>query len=128
MPGNVHPSIKNKKDIEFFDMNSIQKITSENIAFREQALEQCEPIILSGLLEHKHMVQERKIELAMQNIPTTIKEIRDTAVGSIFHKELASLDEEAKATLDRILDYMEKKYISVPMKMAKAVLLEHQKN
>lgn len=128
MPGNVHPYIKNKKDVGFFDMNSIQKITSENIAFREQALEQCEPIILSGLLEHKHMVQERKIELAMQNIPTTIKEIRDTAVGSVFHKELASLDEEAKATLDRILDYMEKKYISVPMKMAKAVLLEHQKN
>ncbi|MEN9393895.1 MAG: glutamyl-tRNA reductase [Bacteroidota bacterium] len=128
MPGNVHHSIKNKKDVGFFDMNSIQKITSENIAFREQALEQCEPIILSGLLEHKHMVQERKIELAMQNIPTTIKEIRDTAVGSVFHKELASLDEEAKATLDRILDYMEKKYISVPMKMAKAVLLEHQKN
>jgi glutamyl-tRNA reductase len=128
MPGNVHPSIKNKKDVGFFDMNSIQKITSENIAFREQALEQCEPIILSGLLEHKHMVQERKIELAMQNIPTTIKEIRDTAVGSVFHKELASLDEDAKATLDRILDYMEKKYISVPMKMAKAVLLEHQKN
>lgn len=128
MPSNVHPSIKNKKDVGFFDMNSIQKITSENIAFREQALEQCEPIILSGLLEHKHMVQERKIELAMQNIPTTIKEIRDTAVGSVFHKELASLDEEAKATLDRILDYMEKKYISVPMKMAKAVLLEHQKN
>ncbi len=128
MPSNVHPSIKNKKDVGFFDMNSIQKITSENIAFREQALEQCEPIILSGLLEHKHMVQERKIELAMQNIPTTIKEIRDTAVGSVFHKELASLDEEAKATLDRILDYMEKKYISVPMRMAKAVLLEHQKN
>jgi glutamyl-tRNA reductase len=128
LPGNVHPTIKNKKEVGFFDMNSIQKITSENIAFREQALEQCEPIILSGLLEHKHMVQERKIELAMQNIPTTIKEIRDTAIGSVFQKELASLDDEAKATLGRILDYMEKKYISVPMKMAKAVLLEHQKN
>jgi glutamyl-tRNA reductase len=128
LPGNVHPCIKNKKDVGFFDMNSIQKITSENITFREQALEQCEPIVLSGLIEHRHMVQERKIELAMQNIPTTIKEIRDTAVGSVFHKELASLDEEAKATLDRILDYMEKKYISVPMKMAKAVLLDHQKN
>lgn len=64
----------------------------------------------------------------MQNIPTTIKEIRDTAIGSVFQKELASLDDEAKATLGRILDYMEKKYISVPMKMAKAVLLEHQKN
>lgn len=128
LPGNVHPSIKNKKNIGFFDMNSIQKITSENIAFRAQALEQCEPIIVSGLIEHRHMVQERKIELAMQNIPVTIKEIRDTAIGSVFQKELSNLDEEAKATLDKILDYMEKKYISVPMKMAKAVLLDHQKN
>ncbi len=128
LPGNVHPAIKNKEGVAFFDMNSIQKITSENIAFREQALEQCEPIVLSGLIEHRHMVQERKIELAMQNIPVTIKEIRDTAISSVFQKELASLDDEAKATLDRILDYMEKKYISVPMKMAKAVLLDHQKN
>jgi len=128
MPGNVHPSIKNKKNIGFFDMNSIQKITSENIAFRAQAIEQCEPIIVSGLIEHRHMVQERKIELAMQNIPVTIKEIRDTAIGTVFQKELSNLDEEAKATLDKILDYMEKKYISVPMKMAKAVLLDHQKN
>ena len=129
LPGNVHPAIKNRKDIGFFDMNSIQKITSENIAFREQALSQCKPIVDSGLTEHHQLLQERKIELAMQNIPTTIKEIRDTAVGSVFQKELSELDENAKATLDRILDYMEKKYISVPMKMAKAVLLEHhQKN
>ena len=64
----------------------------------------------------------------MQNTPVTIKEIRDTAIGSVFQKELSNLDEEAKATLDKILDYMEKKYISVPMKMAKAVLLDHQKN
>jgi glutamyl-tRNA reductase len=39
------------------------------------------------------------------------------------------LDENAKEVLDKILDYMEKKYISVPMKMAKAVMMEqHQKN
>ena len=129
MPGNVHPSIQSKTGIGFFDMNNIQQITHENIAFRQMALEQCEPIILQGMVAYRSLVQERKIELAMQNIPLTIKEIRETALGSVFQKDLMDLDENAKEVLDKILDYMEKKYISVPMKMAKAVMMEqHQKN
>jgi glutamyl-tRNA reductase len=93
------------------------------------ALDQCEPIILQGMIEYKGLIQERKIELAMQNIPLTIKEIRETALGSVFQKDLMDLDENAKEVLEKILDYMEKKYISVPMKMAKAVMMEqHQKN
>ena len=129
MPGNVHPAVQSKEGIAFFDMNNIQQITNENLAFRQMALDQCEPIILQGMMEYKGLVQERKIELAMQNIPITIKEIRETALGSVFQKDLMDLDENAKEVLEKILDYMEKKYISVPMKMAKAVMMEqHQKN
>ena len=129
MPGNVHPAVQSKEGIAFFDMNNIQQITNENLAFRQMALDQCEPIILQGMMEYKGLVQERKIELAMQNIPLTIKEIRETALGSVFQKDLMDLDENAKEVLEKILDYMEKKYISVPMKMAKAVMMEqHQKN
>lgn len=129
MPGNVHPAVQAKEGIAFFDMNNIQQITNENLAFRQMALDQCEPIILQGMMEYKGLVQERKIELAMQNIPLTIKEIRETALGSVFQKDLMDLDENAKDVLEKILDYMEKKYISVPMKMAKAVMMEqHQKN
>lgn len=129
MPGNVHPAVQTKEGIAFFDMNNIQQITNENLAFRQMALDQCEPIILQGMMEYKGLVQERKIELAMQNIPLTIKEIRETALGSVFQKDLMDLDENAKEVLEKILDYMEKKYISVPMKMAKAVMMEqHQKN
>ncbi len=129
MPGNVHPAVQTKEGIAFFDMNNIQQITNENLAFRQMALDQCEPIILQGMMEYKGLIQERKIELAMQNIPLTIKEIRETALGSVFQKDLMDLDENAKEVLEKILDYMEKKYISVPMKMAKAVMMEqHQKN
>ncbi|MEN9333052.1 MAG: glutamyl-tRNA reductase [Bacteroidota bacterium] len=129
MPGNVHPAVQSKEGLAFFDMNNIQQITNENLAFRQMALDQCEPLILQGMMEYKGLVQERKIELAMQNIPLTIKEIRETALGSVFQKDLMDLDENAKEVLEKILDYMEKKYISVPMKMAKAVMMEqHQKN
>jgi glutamyl-tRNA reductase len=110
-------------------MKNIQEITSQNIAFREMALSQCEPIVIQGIQEYKAMEQERKIELAMQHIPNTIKEIRETALNSVFQKEFDHLDPAAQDLLINILNYMEKKYISVPMKMAKAVMLEHhQKN
>jgi len=59
----------------------------------------------------------------MQSIPETIKEIRNTALGSVFAKDLENLDEESRELLDKIMNYMEKKYISIPMKMAKEVLL-----
>ena len=65
----------------------------------------------------------------MKQIPETIKEIKNTALGSVFQKEFESLDEHSKEVIQNILAYMEKKYISVPMKMAKAVILDqHQKN
>ncbi len=129
LPQNVHPTVALLKNVESFDMRDIQAITSENIAFRNLALEQCEPIVMKGLEEYKILEQERKVELAMQSIPATIKEIKKTALGSVFLKEFEGLDEHSKEVIENILDYMEKKYISVPMKMAKAVLLDlPQKN
>jgi glutamyl-tRNA reductase len=46
------------------------------------------------------------------------------AIDTVFAKELATLDTQSKEVLDKILNYLEKKYISVPMKMAKDIMLE----
>jgi glutamyl-tRNA reductase len=59
----------------------------------------------------------------MSNVPTTIKEIRALAMTEVFAQEVSELDPKSKAVLDNIIDYFEKKYISVPMKMAREVLL-----
>jgi len=129
LPNNVHPEVSQLDNVALFDMKDIQSITSKNIAFRNMALEQCEPLVITGLHDYKKLEQERKIELAMKQIPETIKEIKNTALGSVFQKEFESLDEHSKEVIQNILAYMEKKYISVPMKMAKAVILDqHQKN
>ena len=80
--------------------------------------------VTEGKNEFKKLYQERSIERAMSEIPHTIKEIRQTAVESVFSKELAQLSEQDRELVDKIISYMEKKYISVPMKLAKSVLLE----
>jgi glutamyl-tRNA reductase len=59
----------------------------------------------------------------MSEVPKKVKEIRETA-NEVFAKELQTLDADSKEVLDKILSYMEKKYISVPMKMAKEILTD----
>lgn len=124
LPANVDVEISQSTDIAFIDMLAVQREVQKNISYREEALNDCIAIIEKGKNEFKKLFQERSIERAMSEIPHTIKEIRQTAVESVFSKELAQLSEHDRELVDKIISYMEKKYISVPMKLAKSVLLE----
>jgi glutamyl-tRNA reductase len=124
LPANVDNEISKYSEVEFIDMPAVQREVQKNISYREEALSDCIAIIEKGKGEFKKLFQERSIERAMSEIPHTIKEIRQTAVDTVFSKELAQLSENDRELVDKIISYMEKKYISVPMKLAKSVLLE----
>ncbi len=124
LPANVDIEISKSEDVTFIDMLAVQREVQKNISYREEALSDCIAIIEKGKNEFKKLFQERSIERAMSEIPHAIKEIRQTAVESVFSKELAELSEHDRELVDKIISYMEKKYISVPMKLAKSVLLE----
>ncbi|MFM1772508.1 MAG: glutamyl-tRNA reductase [Bacteroidota bacterium] len=129
LPANVDAEISKLEDVNFIDMLAVQREVQKNISYREEALNDCVAIIEKGKTEFRKLYQERSIERAMSEIPNTIKEIRNTAVESVFSKELAQLSEQDRELVDKIISYMEKKYISVPMKLAKSVLLDEvQKN
>ena len=84
----------------------------------------CDEILDNQINEFKRSFHNRKIELAMQDIPLEVKKIKNTAITEVFAKDLKKIDSESKEVLERILSYMEKKYISVPMKLAKDILLD----
>ena len=60
----------------------------------------------------------------MKDVPEKIRQIKDKAVNDVFANDINSLDEHSKEVLAKVLDYMEKKCISVPMIMAKEILLD----
>ncbi len=129
LPADIDADILQNFNVSYVGMKTIQEMASVNILFREQALAECLPYIINGVADFEKSLQERRIEQAMQSIPQAIKEIKSTALGSVFAKDLENLDEEARDLLNKIVSYMEKKYISVPMKMAREVLLnETRKN
>jgi len=76
------------------------------------------------LFEFKHIQKVRSVELAMRDVPEKVKEIKTTAMNEVFKNDLTSLDDHSKEVLEKIIGYMEKKYMSMPMLMAKEILLK----
>ena len=60
----------------------------------------------------------------MREVPQKVKEMRETAVNEVFKNELELLDDNSREILDKIIGYMEKKYMSGPMILAKEILLK----
>jgi len=62
--------------------------------------------------------------VAMRPVPQMVKDIKATAFNDVFKAEIDSLDADSLEVLEKIVGYMEKKYMSVPMKMAKEILIK----
>jgi glutamyl-tRNA reductase len=65
------------------------------------------------------------VELAMRAVPEEIKRIKADAVNEIFKDEINALDAQSREVLEKVLGYVEKKYIAGPMKLAKEILVNH---
>jgi glutamyl-tRNA reductase len=127
IPNDLDAEILNSYDINLIAINNLQEVAKENLMAREQELEACKIIIEKNIEDFKQIVRTRKVELAMSEVPRKMKAIRETA-NDVFAKELEGLDATSKEVLDKILAYMEKKYISVPMKMAKDILIDENRS
>ena len=60
----------------------------------------------------------------MRKVPQEVKEIRKRAIEVVYAKEIAKLDATSRETLEKVLSFVEKKYMSAPMRMAKEILLQ----
>lgn len=126
IPNDLDAEILNNYDVNLIAVNNLQEVAKENLQAREQEMEACRIIIAKSIVDFKQTIKTRKVEIAMSEVPKKVKEIRDTAMNEVFAKELSNMDEQSKEVLEKIIAYMEKKYISVPMKMAKDILTDQK--
>jgi glutamyl-tRNA reductase len=123
VPNNVDRRIGEIHDVNYIEIEDIRQMAKVNLAFREREVTNAKAIIEEELIEFDVQFQYRQIELTMRNIPVQIKEVKTKAMTEVFKKELEGLDESTIDLMNRMLTYMEKKCISIPMKMAKEIVL-----
>ncbi len=127
VPQDLDPQIVETHPVHHISVSMLQKISDENLRTRSFELEKVKEIIAEGHQKFLGILKERHVEKAMRHVPQQVRKIKDTAINEVFKDDIDQLDEKSKETLENILGYIEKKYMSMPMIMAKQVLLNKTK-
>lgn len=125
VPNDTHPEVLQNNNIKFISIDQLHAIASENLLKRQEEIAAAEVIIKKNIIEYQQVRKEREVEAAMRSLPQKIKEIHATTVNEVFANRIGRLDNNAKELLTDVVNYLEKKYISVPMRMAKDILTNY---
>lgn len=123
IPNDTAPAILAQHKVNFIEIVDLKDVAEKNMQERYQELINGESIIERNLIEFRPVLKQRRVELAMKKVPEQIKEIKNRALNSVFVDDINLLDEKSKLVLEKVMAYVEKKYISIPMVMAKDILV-----
>ncbi|MEJ5148655.1 MULTISPECIES: glutamyl-tRNA reductase [unclassified Sphingobacterium] len=128
IPNDIDAEVLANNAVHYIEVSSLQAIANKNIEERYSELSNAEKIISDNIQEFLPIIKQRRVEVAMRQVPQKIKEIKSFALNEVFASEVQALDPEARDVLEKIINYMEKKYIKVPMVMAKEILVKVNEN
>lgn len=119
VPNNVAREVVQDFDLNYVEMEDLRTLAKENLSFRKREVGIVKEMLNAHLEEFHLHYKQRQIEKAMQAVPSEIKAIKSHAMNEVFKKELEGLDHKSRDLLERMMDYMERRCISIPMKAAK---------
>lgn len=129
VPNDVEAVIEEKYPVQYIAVEKLRTIAAQNLALRQEEVVHAQAIIEESLEVFKVAFRQRKVERAMSTvIPHKVREVKSRAMNAVFHKEIALMDDQSKETLEKIMAYIEKKYISIPISVARNVLVEELAN
>lgn len=122
VPADVDPQVKALFDIDYIGVQQLKATADRHLNERKKELVKVHHLLYEAVEEFKEIFEMRRMELKIRSIPEKVKAIKSKAMNEVFSKDLQKLDEKSKEVVEKIIDYMEKKYISVPMLMAKEMV------
>jgi len=123
LPNNIDPKVSKLPGIRYIELESLRRTAAENMAARAAELNQAETIVQQHCEEFAIRFRQRRLELAFRHLPEEIKAIKEKALTEVFRKDLERVDEPTRELIERMLSYMERKCVGVPMKTAKEHLV-----
>jgi len=123
VPSNIDPTITKQYDVTYIDIESLKKESERNLEFRQKEVLTALSIIYNQIDVFKRLYRERQIELSLSGLSTQMNYIKTNAMKSVFKQKLDALYPHSRALVIEMMNYMEKKCIAIPMKLAKTNIL-----
>lgn len=124
VPEDVDQEIRNNFPVDYIDVASLELKAKENMQFRKNEMYTAEVLLEEFLRSYEEIFKERRLETALAHIPDEVKQIRETALEKAFKKDIENLDDSSRELLEKVMSYMEEKYIALPFKASKKILLK----
>lgn len=123
IPHNVEADVLDSYPVQYIEIEGLRSLAQENLTARENEVVNAQSILEDYLEDFPVLYKQRQLELAMRRVPTEIKEVKSKAINEVFRKEVDLLDDQTKELIERMMAYMEKKCIGIPMKAARETFL-----
>jgi len=124
IPGDFDTALTSKYNVKLIAVDDLKVQAEKNLAERAKEIQHCKVVLEEEFKEFKKAFKIRKVELAMKDVPSAVKAIKEKAYTEVFANDISQLDANSKEILDKVVNYLEKKYISVPMKMAREIIVK----
>lgn len=124
IPNNVDKAILNDNDVTYIEIEGLKELAKANLAFREQEVTKAAVLLEEEIDLFKKTFKERQLERALRDVPTQIKAIKHHALSNVFQKEVGILDENSRELVERMMAYMERRCIAIPIQVAKEKLID----
>jgi len=122
VPNNVSADVVESFDMHYIDIEQLRSRSTANLEFRKQEIHAARILLKSQLIAFNNQFQQRQLEKALNTVPVEIRQIKERALQKVYNKKIAALDPNAQSLILEMMDFMEKKCISVPMKVAKKLV------
>ena len=119
VPHNVEHNVMLENKTHYIDIEQLRVLAEHNLNLRKGELSKAKKITDKCLNEFSTAVQNRQIERMLTFIPKEIQQVKKHALENVFKQKIETLDPEAKLLINEMMDYMAKKSVAIPMKLAK---------
>ena len=122
MPNNVATPVTENFDNHYIEVEGLRKLANDNHNFRKNEVLKAQVLLAEQISTFRVVYQQRQLEKVLQHVPAQIKAIKSHAMDVVFKKDLDEMDDDTRDLFERMITYMEKRCISVPMKAAKEIV------
>ncbi len=122
MPYNVAAEVTTAFDFHHIEVEGLRQLANDNHNFRKQEVSKAQVLLREQIANFHMAYQHRQLEKVLLHVPSEIKAIKSHAINVVFKKDLDEMDDPTRDLFERMITYMEKRCISVPMKAAKEIV------
>lgn len=124
VPNDVSSEVRYRNDVTYIHVEDVKQHCERNSAERQVEVKKALIIIDEYILKFKQALRQRRVENAFSEVPKTVKSLHDSELEKIFKTKLKHFNSDDKELVEEFINHLAKKFIQIPMKMAKEVMLE----